>query len=434
MKCISLSNRFVVHDERMSYLPEKRSLWILNHYAISPDMSGGTRHYDLSKALTKKGYEVTIFASGFDHVTKKHVKIGTNEQFRTETWDGVRFVWVRTLPYYRNDLRRVLNMLSYGIKVLNVSHNFSQPDVIIGSSMHPFAVLAAWWLARRYKAKFVFEVRDLWPQTPVDMGAMSPTSIIARTLYSWEKLMYQKADKIIVLLPYAEEYIQKRGIKSDKIVYIPNGVDLNRFDKLTRLDHSTEVSRVLARYQDKFKLIYLGSHGIPNGLDTIIDAACLVKEVPDIHFIFIGEGTEKERLINKANELNLNNITFCGSIPKEKVTGVLQSADCFIVSLPKFNVYKYGVSLNKLFDYCASGKPIILAGNPRNNIIKDTNAGISVDAEDSKALADAILNMYRMPLKERMQLGKNGRVYVEKHHSTKILADRLSIMLDEILE
>ena len=116
-----------------------KTLWILNHYAISPDMPGGTRHFDLASELVKKGHDVTIFASGFDHGTHKYTKIKPEEKMKVEAYDGVRFVWINTFPYSGNDWRRVMNMISYGWRVLGCGRGIPKPDVVIGSSMHPFA-------------------------------------------------------------------------------------------------------------------------------------------------------------------------------------------------------------------------------------------------------------------------------------------------------
>lgn len=401
-----------------------RSVWILNHYAITPDMTGGTRHYDLGKQLAKRGLKVTIFASGFDHSTKKYVKMVPTERFRIEDYEGVRFIWLNTIPYYRNDIRRVLNMFSYGIRVLNTIKGFDKPDVVIGSSMHPVAALAGWWLARKYEARFVFEVRDLWPQTAVDMGAIKPTSVLVRLLYAWEKFMYQRAEKIISLLPKAKEYITSRGIDPNKIVWIPNGVDLERFDNPESLDPKSEAAKAFAQYKDKFKVVYTGAHGIPNGLDIIIESAKIIEEKePNIHFILVGEGTEKERLKIKSQQLGLNNITFCASVTKSSVPTVLSLADCLVISVPNFTIYSYGISPNKFFDYLASGKPVIYAGSPSNSIIEEAQAGITVEPGNPQALAEGILKINRMTVAERSLLGANGRAYVEKYHNIKVLGE-----------
>lgn len=405
-------------------------LWILNHYAISPDMSGGTRHFDLARELVKKGHEVTIFASGFDHHTRQYLKIKPGEKMRVEEYDGVRFVWVNTLPYTKNDWRRVLNMLSYGWRVLRCSRGLPKPDAVIGSSMHPFAALAGWWLARRYKAKFIFEVRDLWPQTAVDMGAMKKNSLPAKLLYAWEKFMYNKAEKIIVLLPYAKDYVASRGINPEKVFWLPNGVNLERFEHPAPLEEVLEVAEVFEQYRDKFKVVYTGAHGVPNGLDVIVEAARLIQEKSEnIHFILIGEGTEKSRLKEKAQSLGLTNITFCEPIPKQAIPSALLAADCLVYSIPAFNIYRYGVSLNKSFDYLASAKPVVMAGNPQNNIVEEANAGIAVEPENPEALAEAIIKIYELPGEKRIELGENGRRYVEQFYDIKNLATNLESLL-----
>ncbi|MDK2897342.1 MAG: hypothetical protein PWP04_1462 [Candidatus Atribacteria bacterium] len=407
-----------------------KSLWILNHYAISPDMSGGTRHFDLARELVKKGHEVTIFASGFDHHTRQYLKVKPGEKMRVEEYDGVRFVWVNTIPYYGNNWRRVLNMLSYGWRVLRCSRGLTKPDVVIGSSMHPFAALAGWWLARRHKARFIFEVRDLWPQTAVDMGAMKKNSLPVKLLYAWEKFMYHKAEKIIVLLPYAKDYVASRGISSEKVFWLPNGVNLERFDHPVPLEPGSEVAEVFEQYHDKFKVVYTGAHGVPNGLDVIVEAAKLIQEKSEnIHFILIGEGTEKSRLKEKAQSFGLMNITFCEPIPKQAVPSVLLAADCLVYSIPAFDIYRFGVSLNKSFDYLASAKPVVMAGNPQNNIVEEAKAGIVVEPENPEALADAIIKIYELPEEKRIELGKNGRRYVEQFYNIKTLAENLESLL-----
>ena len=371
-----------------------KNVWILNHYAISPDMSGGTRHYDLGKELVRRGHKVTIFASGFDHNNKKYIKVHPKERYKIEDYNAVRFVWLNTIPYYGNDWRRILNMISYGVRVLSVCRGIEKPDVIIGSSVHPFAVLVAWWLARRYKVRFIFEVRDLWPQTAVEMEAIKATGIPAKILYAWEKFMYKKAEKIIVLLPNAKEYIEKRGIDPQKIVWIPNGVDLEEFDKSVHVDLSSKAAKVFEKYKDKFKVVYTGAHGSANGLDTVIDTAYLLfKKSANVHFFLIGDGPEKKKLIKKAQKRAVDNITFLDPVPKYQVPAILQWSDLLMFCLRNLDIYKYGISLNKMYDYFASGKPVIMSGDAIDNIIQEAKAGITVEPENPEALARGILKI-----------------------------------------
>lgn len=406
------------------------TLWILNHYAISPDMSGGTRHFDLARELVKKGHEVTIFASGFDHHIRQYLKIKPGEKMRVEEYDGVRFVWVNTLPYTKNDWRRVLNMLSYGWRVLRCSRGLSKPDAVIGSSMHPFAALAGWWLARRYKAKFIFEVRDLWPQTAVDMGAMKKNSLPAKLLYAWEKFMYNKAKKIIVLLPYAKDYVASRGINPEKVFWLPNGVNLERFDHPAPLEEGSEVAEVFEQYRDKFKVVYTGAHGPANGLEVIIHAASIFQDRNlGIHFFLIGDGPDKDRLISVAKEKRLNNVSFLPPVPKALVPSILEKADLLVHTIKKMEVLQYGMSPNKMYDYLASAKPIVTSIEAKNNPVEEANAGIAVEPENPEALAEAIVKIYDLPEEKRIELGKNGRQYVEQFYNIKNLATNLESLL-----
>lgn len=407
-----------------------KNIWILNHYAVSPDMSGGTRHYDLGRELVRRGYKVTIFASGFDHNTKKYVKVHPKERCKIEDYNGIYFVWLNTIHYYRNNWRRLLNMISYGFRVISTCSGIEKPEVIIGSSVHPFAVLAAWWLARRYKARFIFEVRDLWPQTAVEMRTIKAAGIPAKILYAWEKFMYKKAEKVIVLLPNAKEYIEKCGIDPQKIVWIPNGVDLVQFDKNKRLDLSSEVTKAFSKFKDKFKIVYTGAHGPANGLETVIDAAYLLfKKSANIHFFLIGDGSEKKKLIKKAQKKAVDNITFLDPVPKSQVPVILHQSDLLMFCLRDLDIYKYGISINKMYDYFASEKPVIMSGDTVNNIIQEAKACITIEPENPEELAKGIVKIQEMSPEERQKLGANGRAYVEKYHSTKVLGDILEKIL-----
>ena len=407
-----------------------KNVWILNHYAKTPDMAGGTRHFDLSQELVKKGYKVTIFTSGFEHSSKRYIKIKPKDKFRVENINDVRFVWLNTIPYYGNNWRRIINMISYGVRALRVAKKFEKPNVIIGSSVHPFAVVAAWWLAKRYKVRFIFEVRDLWPQTAVEMGVIKSKGIPARILYAWEKFMYKKANKIIVLLPDAKKYIESKGISAEKIVWIPNGVNLEQFNNPKQLGPDSNLAQLLRKNKNKFKVIYTGAHGPANGLNVVVKAASILqKNHNEVQFFLIGNGVEKEKLQYNAEKYNLKNIHFFSSIPKEQIPGLLQYADLLLHCLAPVNVFKYGISPNKVFDYLVSGKPVIMSVKTSNNIVQEAGVGITVEPGNAEAFAKGIVKIQEMAPEERQKLGANGRVYVEKYHSSKILVEKLEKIL-----
>jgi len=407
-----------------------KTLWIVDHYALSPDMSGITRDFDLSKQLVEKGHKVTIFASAFDHVSKTYAKLDADERIKIEVYDGVQFVWLRTFPYYRNDFRRIMNMISYSVQVKRYAVNFGKPDTIIGVTVHPLAALAAWRLSRKLKAPFFLLVTDLWPEALIDLGFIKKGSLVSRLLYGLESFLCSKAEKIIVVLPYGVEYMTRRGIEREKVFWLPNGVDLERFKNPRSPNRNYQITQLLEKNRDKFKVVYAGAHGIPNGLDVVLDAAKLIKEVTDnICFFFVGEGTEKQRLRKRAKELHLDNVMFCDAVPKIDMPSILSQADCLVVSVPGADFPRFGISLNKLFDYMASARPIVMAGMPRNNLVAEANCGIVVEPDNPNDLAKGILRIWELSENERQQLGMNGRRFVEKYYDVEVLADRLEAIL-----
>jgi len=402
------------------------NIWIINHYAITPDMPGGTRHYDLGVELIKKGYDVTIFASSFNYVTRREERLKAGDRYRLEWVNGIRFIWLKTFAYSKNDWRRVINWLSYFLRVLTFSVKMKgRPDIIIGSSVHLFAPLAAYIVSRLKRGKFIFEVRDLWPQTLIDTGSMStnhPLIIFFRFL---EGFLYKNADKIITLLPNAGDYIEKFGVSREKIVWIPNGVDGNSFD-------GDSVGEKFI--SDKFIVMYLGAHGSANALNIILDAGKILQDRGNdkICFLLVGDGPEKNNLMKRAMFLGLRNVEFHNPVPKKCIQDIMSKANAFIFNLEDLSVFKYGISSNKLFGYMSAERPVIFSCNSYNNPIKEAMAGITVPPGNANALADAAIQLYSLPAAKRLSMGKRGRLYVEKNHTIKKLADKLVAALNEL--
>ena len=406
-------------------------LWILNHYAITPDMPGGTRHFDLSRELVKRGYQVAVFASSFHHYQHQDMKLRPDENWKVEHVEGVQFVWLRTFPYRRNDWRRVLNMISYmlrawwlGYRVLKPVPEIGKPDVVIGSSVHLLAVLAAYGVAQHHQAKFIMEVRDLWPQTIIDMGVLNNGHPLARILRILEQFLYKRSERIITLLPLAGNYISAQSIDGKKIVWIPNGVDLAKFSDV----------RTQEKANGQFKVMYLGAHGPVNALDVLLNAAKIVqgRGYQAIRFILVGDGPEKPRLVELAKELGLRNTEFRDPVLKSKVPQALREADATVLLMNDLPLYRYGISPNKAFDYLAARKPLVLSGNPVNNLVEDARCGLIVPPRDPQALAEAVIRLYEMAPEERQAMGQQGREYVKKYHDWAILANKLQECIEEV--
>lgn len=398
------------------------NLWILNHYADPPNRQA-TRSYDLGKQLVKKGYKVTIFASSFSHYSLEDEELQKNETWKAQYYDGVKFIWIKTFPYKGNNWRRVINVLSYGWRSFWVGKKLKEkPDVIIGTCVHPFAVLSAYILSRLKKCRFFFEVTDLWPQTLIDMGALSEKNPITWGLRVLEKFLFLKAEKIITLLPYVSEYVAQYGISKNKVVWIPNGVDLSRYKNLKPYNGGIS---------ETFTIMYIGGYSKYHCLEVVLEAAKLLQnEIKrKIKFIFIGSGSEKQNIIKYSKKLNLQNIEFRGLIPKEKIADAMGGADAFVYSFKGLSLLKYGMSPVKLFDYLSSQRPILYAVKGGNNPVKEAGAGITIQPENPQALAQAIKKLIAMTPEQRIQMGKNGLNYVKKYHDIKILASKLETAL-----
>jgi len=404
------------------------NIWILNHYAITPNMPGGTRHYDFAKELTKRRYNVTIFASSFHYAQHKELKLERKETYKIENIDGINFIWIKTFPYQKNDWRRVINMISYmwrsywlGKRVTKINKNIKKPDIIIGSSVHLLAVLSAYWLSKFYKSKFIMEVRDLWPQTLIDIGKLKNNSLMTKILKFLEKFLYKQAKKIITLSPLTKNYLKLLRINQNKIHLIPNGVDVSKY-KIALTDRKNKPT---------FNIIYTGMLGIFIKLDDVLKSAKIIQEqkLKNIKFIFLGEGVEKKQLIKLKEKLQLTNVEFLKPVPKNKIPIILNTAD--VLLLVSYKVF-YG-SENKLMDYLASGKPIISAVfDEHNDVAKKINCGISVPPENPEKMAEAIIKLYNMSPQEREEMGKNGQAFAEKYHSIPVLVDKLEKVFKEV--
>ena len=410
-------------------------IWILNHYASSPDIPAGTRHYDFSRVLARQGHDVTIFASSFCHFSRQEERLSSGERIRTETIDGVRFVWIRTHPYAENDHRRVWNMASYALGVLRAQRQFPRPDVVVGSSVHLAAVAAAFLIGARRRVPFVFEVRDLWPRTLIDIGALQERSAVARLLTLLECFLYRHAAMVITLLPHATEYIVGHGIPADKIAYVPNGIaDYETSANTASGDAAALVARI-TEYRMAGRMVagYVGSHARANGVDTLVQAARELRDRGEtqIAFIFVGEGPEKERCEQLARDYQLANVLFWHPVPKHAVPAVLEALDVTLFSLRDVSVFRYGLSSNKLFDYLASGQPVVSTCAVQDGPVSASGGGICVPSESPSAVADALQEMAALGDAGRRAVGKRGRVWVYQNHGATALAGRFLEVLKQ---
>lgn len=419
----------------------KPEIWMINQYAITPDLPGGTRHYDFGCELVKAGYSVRIFASDVNLALRRHTKLHDGQLYREEDLNDVRFVWVRAGTYKANNWRRAWNMVSFAANAFRVGWRLrgARPRAIVGSSPHPLAALGAWILAKATRARFILELRDLWPQALIDMGGLSEHGLAVRGMRLLERFLYRVAEHIVILAPGSENYLIARGVPKDRIAYIPNGVHLRNFGAKHDMRNHSAVSaspgELAADAEDMvesaaFTVVYAGAHGPANSLETVLEAASLLASHPGIRFVLVGDGPSKASLLVRADKLHLENVIFLDPVPKEQMPDLLASADAALITLRAIDAFAYAISPNKLFDYMAAGKPVLCAvPGDMARLVQDTRAGIAIEPENPQALADAVVRLLETPAEERVAMGGRGRLLIQERYSREQLAKELLAIL-----
>jgi glycosyltransferase involved in cell wall biosynthesis len=377
-------------------------------------MGGGTRHIELGRELARRGWRVTIAASDF-HVLERAYARRTDERDKRiidETVDGVRMRWLWSSAYDRNDNKRIANWLSFARSLVRAPWRDDPPDVVLGSSPHLFAALGAWRVARRLRVPFVFEVRDLWPESLGVWGRRRGPGYWGLWLIA--RFLYRSAARIVVLARGVQGYLQRLGVPAARLVYVPNGADLDAFQV-----HA-------ARNGGPLRLVYAGAHGPANGLDIVLSAAALLRDEPRVRFLFVGDGPAKEALVRHAREENLSNVEFRDPVPKSQIPQLLASCDAGLMVLKDVPLFSFGVSPNKLFDYWGAGLPVICnVPGEVEGWVREANGGIQAADATAEGLAEAVKVLVVMDPQRRKALGVAGREWARGEHDRSVLAARL---------
>ncbi len=398
-----------------------KKIWIINEYAGSIYHGMEYRHYYLGRELVKRGYKVYIISASYSHLFINQPKI--NKSFEMKNLDGINYLWVKVPEYnHSHDKKRILKWLTFTLKTyfsLPIDL-LEEPDIIIVSPMATFPIISGYKWAKKFNAKLIYEVKDIWPLTLIELGGYSPNHPFIKLMEWFEKFAYKKADRVVSVLPYAYKHMEKQGMNVRKFVYIPNGICLEDYKEIENAP-----KEVLEKFpKNKFIVIYAGTFGKANALEHLIKAGELLKSYEDIHFVLVGKGIEETKLKNLAKELNLKNISFLPPVSKGQVQDLLKRSDICYIGWRMKNIYKYGISANKIFDYMYSEKPILHSFSGKGDLVKNANCGISVESENPKAIAEGILKLYKMNKKKREILGKNGKNYLLKYHTYKAIADK----------
>ena len=408
-----------------------KKILIINQFANTPDLPGHTRQYEIAKGLNDKGWNVDVFASDFNLSERRFKKLDKFEFYKYELYKKVNWFWIRVSPYNKNDIFRYFNIISFCInlflillikvlKKLISRHKL----VIISSSPQLPATLIALIIAKLFSVPFVSEIRDLWPQVLIDLGGKRKNSLFIKFLLFIEKTIYLYSDHVIVLAEGSIGHVKEKGAKN--ISFLPNGSDLNFFKYYDLMPENKTFSNLRT-----FNLIYYGAHGKANALDTVIDAAKMLKDKP-IKFTLMGDGTEKKSLIKKSS--NMGNINFLDPKSKKEMALIISKFDAVIITLQDIPLFKYGVSPNKLYDAYAIGRPVISnIGGSIAREIAEKNIGINAKPNDAKSLAKSITELMNLSRSERKEMSKRARLLAETKYSRKIIVSNYNKILNKLI-
>ncbi|WP_099142343.1 glycosyltransferase family 4 protein [Xenorhabdus kozodoii] len=398
----------------------------INHYAGNPYYGMEFRPYYLAKEWLKHGHKTTILASSFSHVRSKQPDV--KNKITEENIDGINYIWYPTNKYEGNGFLRVINIFSFLLQVFLSNKkviNKIKPDVIIASSTYPLDIWVAKYLAKIHKAKLIYEIHDLWPLSPIELGGMSPKHPFMILCQYAENSAYKYSDAVISMLPKIHQYVIEHGLDINKLHIVPNGVVCSDWENSNYNKIPDNIRSKINTLKSKGYTIvgYAGSHGIPNALSHLIEAADLLREKP-FHFILVGSGLEKNNILKYKNSLNLENITFFEPITKKQMPDLLTLFDISYIGANKTPIYRFGISPNKLMDYMMAENVILSSIQAGNDPVADAACGLTVEAESSKAIADGLIKLSEYSLEEKQQMGKNGRDYVLNNHNYSVLADK----------
>lgn len=396
---------------------------LLIHQAFAAlDEPGGTRHHELARHLVRQGHQVTVIASRVTYMTNAE----QGKQPRKQIDDlGVTIIRSATLPaIHRSFLWRVFSFLIFMVSSFINGLFVRKVDLVWGTTPPLFQAPTAWLLARLKGVPFLLEVRDLWPAFAVAVGVLKNKLLIG--LSEWlEQFLYRQADQVMVNSPGFIDHVTARGAK--KVSLIPNGADLAMFDPET----NGETFRLRHHLGNEFVVLYAGAHGLANDLDVVLDAAELLRKNLSICIVLLGAGKEKNRLQSEADQRGLRQVFFLTPVPKSEMGEALAAADACLAILQPIRMFQTTYP-NKVFDYMAAGKPVILAiDGVIRQVVEDAEAGIAVPPGNPAALAAAIQELAANPEKCRT-MGKNGRAAIENQFSRTDLAETLTRLLESM--
>jgi len=424
-------------------------LLLINHYAGSPELGMEYRPYYLAREWVRQGHQVLILAASYSHVrSTQPSKLG-------EEIDGISYCWYQTPAYEGNGLGRVRNIWSFCRQVSADAKALArefQPDAVIASSTYPMDI----WVARKVarlankfrpsmagtppipqgdvaalgsgpaggRTKLVYEVHDLWPLSPIELSGMSPRHPFAMLCQKAENDAYRDADVVVSMLPKVHQHMASHGLDLKKLTIVPNGITLDEWEGEGEPLNAELTAHLDAQHAaGRLVLGYAGSHGLPNALDVLLDAARLLKEEA-ISLVLVGGGHEKERLQARVRDEGLTNVALFAPIPKRQIPALLRRFDIAYIGWQRTPIYRFGIAPNKLMDYMMAERAVLHSVEAGNDPVAESQAGLTVPPEDAQAVAEGVRRLAALGAEERAAMGRRGRAFVLANHTYPVLAQQ----------
>ena len=388
---------------------------------------------ELARHWVQSGHQVTVL-TGFPNHPTGVIQQDYRRKFRhlvyRESVNDIHVVRTWLLPFpNRKAHERILNYLSFCLSASLTGSFLSRPDVIIASTPQLFVGLSGWWLGRIRKIPFILEVRDLWPDSITASGMGRDGSMPIRVIRAVAGFLYRSCEHIVVVTPaFREDLVSKWAMPSEKISIVENGVETDLFTP----DGERDTAKGALSIQGRFVVSYIGTLGLAHGLSTVLQGAAeLQATLPEIVFLFVGEGADKERLVSLAQDKGLLNVLFLPQQPREKIPSIIRASDVCLVPLRKADVFKTVIP-TKMLEFMACGRPVILGvdGQARQ-VLEEAQAGVFVEPENQVALVQAIKHLYQDSTL-RQTLGRNGRNYIVEHLSREQTAKLYTTVLEKV--
>lgn len=407
----------------------------LSHYFPPEVNAPASRTYEHCRHWVKAGHQVSVVTCAPNHPQGKVYDGYRNTLFQREHKDGIEVIRLWTyVTANEGFIKRTLNYISFMIATIIAAPFLAKTDVVITTSPQFFNGLAGYAVSRLKRVPWVLEIRDLWPESILTVGAIK-NQLIINTLHYLELFAYRKADMIIPVTDAFREYMLEKGIEAEKIHVIKNGVDLNFYtqqpansEKSLDITVKNQHTKQHIDLTGKFVASYVGTHGMAHHLETVLEAALLLKDQQNIVFLLAGDGAERNKLLKLKGQMQLDNVLMFGQQPKDAMPMLWQASDVSMVLLKKSDLFKTVIP-SKIFESLSMKKPIVIGvEGEAKSIVEQAKAGICIEPENYHQLAEAVVRLSSDPQLFKI-LAENGRLFVEANFDrSKLAVDYLELL------